>query len=40
MALDKGCRFESERLSFRGIAAKDAETIVDWRDNPENLKFP
>ena len=38
MTLDKGYRFESERLSFRGIAVEDAETIVGWRNEPKNYK--
>jgi [ribosomal protein S5]-alanine N-acetyltransferase len=38
MTLDKDYCFESERLSFRGITAEDAETIVGWRNNPDNYK--
>lgn len=37
MTVDKRASFVSERLSFRGIARDDAELIVSWRSDPENL---
>lgn len=37
MTVDKGASFSSERLRFRGIAREDAELIVSWRSDPENL---
>lgn len=36
MALTKYYSFESERLRFRGIEERDAETVVAWRSNPAN----
>lgn len=30
--------FSSERLTYRGIARDDAETIVAWRSRPENYR--
>ena len=38
MALAKDFRFESQRLRFRGIQERDAETIVRWRSNPGNYQ--
>ena len=37
MTVDKRASFASERLFFRGIARDDAELIVSWRSDPENL---
>lgn len=37
MTVDKGASFASERLSYRGISRGDADLIVSWRSDPENL---
>lgn len=36
--LSKDHSFESERLSYRGIAAEDANLIVAWRSDPANYR--
>lgn len=37
MIVDKSASFTSERLIYRGIAWKDADAIVSWRNEPDNL---
>lgn len=37
--LSKCHTFSSERLSYRGIEAQDAELIVAWRSDPDNARY-
>lgn len=37
--LSKCHAFSSERLSYRGIEALDAELIVAWRSDPDNARY-
>lgn len=36
--VNKDMRFESNRLRYRGITERDAETIVAWRSDPDNYQ--
>lgn len=35
----KGFQFESERLVYRGIERKDAPILVQWRSDPEIIRY-